>query len=305
MSAVQIYNNPQVTFKTETFITLAIIAWTYLFHAYYRENKIDYRYFQMKGKKKIYSRTTHGAYKHWELERCINDKASPIDQATKQNLLFLIGLRHEIEHQMTRRIDSEVSAKIQACSINYNFYIKKLFGNQLGVDKELGMAIQFSPIEAEQKAELFHNEKMVTNIHNFISTFENELAEEDFNNSHYAYRIVFTRVDGKRVNGTTDEVISFIPANSPMAKGLNAQYAFYTETEKKKYLAKDIVDMMRNKGYKWFSIPIMTDYWKNNLKSREEYGIYITKHQWMWYENWIQVIEAFCKKNDKKYRSNE
>lgn len=29
MSAVQLYNNPQITFKSETFITLAIIAWTY------------------------------------------------------------------------------------------------------------------------------------------------------------------------------------------------------------------------------------------------------------------------------------
>ncbi len=26
MSAVQLYNNPQITFKSETFITLAIIA---------------------------------------------------------------------------------------------------------------------------------------------------------------------------------------------------------------------------------------------------------------------------------------
>ena len=29
MSAVQIYNNPQITFKAETFISLAIISWTY------------------------------------------------------------------------------------------------------------------------------------------------------------------------------------------------------------------------------------------------------------------------------------
>ena len=44
LSAVEIYNNPQITFKAETFITLAIIAWTYLLHAYYRENNIEYRY---------------------------------------------------------------------------------------------------------------------------------------------------------------------------------------------------------------------------------------------------------------------
>lgn len=52
MSAVQLFNNPQITFKSETFITLAIIAWTYLLHAFYANEGIDYRYFHNKGKKK-------------------------------------------------------------------------------------------------------------------------------------------------------------------------------------------------------------------------------------------------------------
>lgn len=164
MSAVQLYNNPQITFKSETFITLAIIAWTYLLHAFYANEGIDYRYFHNKGKKKAYDKTKHGAYKHWELERCLDCQDSPIDSITASNLKFLIGIRHEIEHQMTKKIDASISAKLQACSINYNFYIKKLFGNVFGVDQELGLAIQFSPIEAEQKEQLFRNEKLSNNI---------------------------------------------------------------------------------------------------------------------------------------------
>ena len=42
MSAVQLYNNPQITFKSETIITLAIIAWTYLLHAFYANEGIDF-----------------------------------------------------------------------------------------------------------------------------------------------------------------------------------------------------------------------------------------------------------------------
>lgn len=72
MAAVQLYNNPQITFKTETFITLSIIAWTYLLHAYYANRKIDYRYISYEWEKKIYDRTKYGAYKHWELERCLD-----------------------------------------------------------------------------------------------------------------------------------------------------------------------------------------------------------------------------------------
>lgn len=40
LSAVQIYNNPNIQFKSETFIVLSIIAWTYLLHAYYKEKAL-------------------------------------------------------------------------------------------------------------------------------------------------------------------------------------------------------------------------------------------------------------------------
>ena len=43
LTAVQIYNNPQIDFKSELFIVTTVIAWTYLLHAYYRKHKIDYR----------------------------------------------------------------------------------------------------------------------------------------------------------------------------------------------------------------------------------------------------------------------
>lgn len=139
LAAVQSYNNPQITFKSENFIVLAIISWTYLLHCYYANQGIDYRYFHYKGKKKIYDKTTYGAYKHWELERCLNDKKSPLDIETTKNLKFLIGLRHEIEHQMTQNIDDTISAKIQACSINYNYYLKDFFGTEYGIDNQLGI----------------------------------------------------------------------------------------------------------------------------------------------------------------------
>lgn len=48
---------------------------------------------------------------------------------------------------------------------------------------------------------------------------------------------------------------------------------------------------MRSKGYDWFNVGEMTSFWKNTLKSRDKYGVYVTNNQWMWYENWIPVIE--------------
>ena len=43
----------------------------------------------------------------------------------------------------------------------------------------------------------------------------------------------------------------------------------------------------------------MTSFWKNELGSRDKYGLYITNSQWMWYENWLPVIEEHCKKGQK------
>jgi hypothetical protein len=156
LAAVSIYNNPQMTFKSETFITLMIIGWTYLMHAYYKDTRIDYRYKSKIGNRVVVDKTKYGADKHWELETCLNNKKCPLDKDTVSNLKFLIGIRHEIEHQMTKKIDDSISAKIQACSINYNFYIKKLFGDALGVDQDLGLSIQFSPLLEEQKNQLLH-----------------------------------------------------------------------------------------------------------------------------------------------------
>ena len=43
LSGIQVFNNPSIRFKSETFIVLMNIAWTYLLHAYYRREKIEYR----------------------------------------------------------------------------------------------------------------------------------------------------------------------------------------------------------------------------------------------------------------------
>lgn len=295
LSAVQIYNNPQITFKSETFISLAVISWTYLLHTYYANNGIDYRYYKMKGSRKYYDRTKHGAYKHWELERCLDDKNSPIDSETTNNLKFLIGIRHEIEHQMTNKIDESISAKLQACSINYNYYIKNLFGKEYGVDNQLGFAIQFSPVTPEQKKDLLNNSKLTNNVKNFISEFEENLKEEDVRSPKYAYRLLFTPLNVNR-KGQADKVIEFLKSGTEGSEQLNKAYAVIKETEKKKYRAKDVVQIMHDKGYTWFNTSMMTDYWKNTLGSRENYGILLSNNQWFWYENWIPIIEAHCRK---------
>ena len=205
LAAVQIYNNPQISFKSEAFITLSIIGWTYLMHAYYRDRGIDYRYYKTVGKKNFYDKTKNGAFKHWELERCINEDNCPLDDDTKRNLKFIIGIRHEIEHQMTNKIDEYLSAKLQASAINYNYYLCYFFGKKYCVDKELALAIQFSPISPEQQEQITDNAMLTPNMKKFIATFENDLSDEQLKSSKYAYRLVFLSINVNR-QGQADTV---------------------------------------------------------------------------------------------------
>ena len=100
LAAVQVFNNPAITFKSEIYVVMMVIAWTYLLHAYYRGVKVDYRYFETlpSGRKKFHT-TAKGAYKHWELERCLKDDGIK-DQA----------ISVEAADKMT---DRQISAKVR------------------------------------------------------------------------------------------------------------------------------------------------------------------------------------------------
>jgi Protein of unknown function (DUF3644) len=72
LTAVQVFNNPHVEFKSELFIVTTIIAWTYLLHAYYRRQKVDYRQFTPGLNRRRPMHTKFGAIRHWSLEECLD-----------------------------------------------------------------------------------------------------------------------------------------------------------------------------------------------------------------------------------------
>ena len=70
LCAIRVFNDPHVTFKSETFIVLMNIAWTYLMHAHFRKKGLEYRYFSKVGARRKFDRTKSGAFKYWELAGC-------------------------------------------------------------------------------------------------------------------------------------------------------------------------------------------------------------------------------------------
>ncbi len=154
IAAVHTFNSAGLTFRVELFIVTAVVAWTYLLHAWLKREGIDYRYSKRQNGEKVVVRTPSGAEKFWDLGQSLKHTRCPIEQGAKDNLSSILELRHEIEHRATSRIDDAVSAKLQACCINFNDAIKQLFGAQYALERRLPIALQFVTFSPDQRANL-------------------------------------------------------------------------------------------------------------------------------------------------------
>ncbi|PZS67636.1 hypothetical protein A7X76_14615 [Stenotrophomonas maltophilia] len=302
LCAIRVFNDPSVTFKSETFIVLMNIAWTYMLHAYYRRKSVEYRYFTKVGKRRSFDRTKTGAYKYWELERCLNDKSCPIDKDAANNLRFLIKLRHEIEHQMTRSLDGYLSGRYQACALNYNEYIKKLFGKRFGLDSYLTYSIQFVELTGEQINAPNPEASVPERLRAYIAEFDAALTHDEYNSPRFSYRLLFKK---KLVNrpGQADRVIEFIDPHSELAKTIDKEYWVKKEVERPKFNASSVVAEVRKAGFPKFKVHHdHTNMWKreNAKDPGKGFGVQV-EGSWLWYDTWINRCIEICKDEGDKY----
>jgi hypothetical protein len=298
LAAVQIFNNPQIEFKSELFIITNVIAWTYLLHAHYRKKRIEYR--RRKPGSTRFAKTKHGATYHWGLEECLASDDCPLDDIVKKNLMFLIGIRHEIEHQMTRRIDDQLSAKFQASALNFNASVKKLFGKKYSLDAEQAFSIQFAGISEDTAKELMAQADLPQHIQTYIVQYENGLTQAEYDDPRFSYRVAFVR---KTSNTKTaaDNVVEFVAADSAAGAGMNRVYL--RETEKTKYRPANIVRQMKAEGYTRFTVPAHTELWqaRNAKDPRFQFGTDVEGY-WYWYESWVTQVRQHCAEHAAQFR---
>ena len=303
LSAIRVFNDPMTKFKSESFIVLMTIAWTYMLHAYYRQKGIEYRYFDQNAMKKRFHRTKKGHFKYWELERCLNEDKSPIDKDTANNLRFLIGLRHEIEHQMTRSLDNYLSARYQACALNYNEYLKKLFGKKQGIENHLTYSIQFLQLADEQITGPMPAADIPPRLLAYITEYDDGLKHAEFNSPRFAYRLLFHK---KLVNtaGQADRVIEFLDPKSDAAKAINKEFWVKKEVERPKFRASDVVQQVQAAGFTKFRVQREhLDMWKAEDAKAEGkgYGVSIAG-VWYWYQSWLDRCIELCKAAGDTYK---
>lgn len=304
LNAVQTFNNPQTTFKAETFIVLMVIAWTYLLHAHYRQQGVEYRYYTVNegSKRRRFDRTKSGAFKHWALERCLNEKECPLDGPTKSNLRFLIGLRHEIEHHGAAGADERFSGRYLACCLNYERYICELFGENHSLGTLAAFTLQFrdlaSPVTPDEAAA-----PLPSNIAQYLHDFDSELLEEEINSPYFRRRFLFVPVATNK-RAQADEVIEFVRADSELGKSINKEYqqVVLKEVERPKRRPGEIVSLMRKEGYPRFNMYHHTRLWKKQAAKNpgKGYGVMVSG-TWYWYDRWIDEVRDHCGDNKKAY----
>jgi hypothetical protein len=301
LGAVQTFNNPLTTFKSETFTVMMIIAWLYLLHAYYHFRKIDYRHYEQRTIRRHYFRTKTGSYKYWELEKCLAEKECPLDSATKSNLLFLIGLRNEIEHHRSSGIDERFTGRYLACCINYERVISQLFGNKYSLGNALSFTLQFRDITKIPPPDE-EMEQLPSSVAKYLQTFDANLTQTDLQSPNFSYRLFFMRKLTNNV-GHADRAFEFIHPDSPIAKTVDHQYWVLKETERKKFRAGTIKKMMNQEGYVHFNLFDHTKLWKelDAKNPHNGYGIEVVPGEWLWYERWIDVVRKHCQDNTEIY----
>jgi hypothetical protein len=296
VAAVHSFNGAGLTFRAELFIVSAVIAWTYLMHAWFRREGIDYKYA---------TKTKQGADKYWELGKCLRDNRCPVDAGAKKNLEFLLEIRHEIEHRSTNLIDDAIGGEMQACCINFNEAVKKLFGPQFGLEKRLPIALQFVSFGDDQRTRLKRAEGLPPHVSTFITAFEHGLTDEQLADPAFRYRVAFVPLTSNRASGA-DRAIEFIKPGSEDADAVNQ--VLLKEVNKKRHTATQVVETANAAGYPRFKIHDHTTLWKT-LDAKSADKAYGCKGDyagtWVWFDSWIARVLEHCAENAERFGPQE
>lgn len=294
IAAVHVFNSAGLMFRAELYITTAIIAWTYLLHAYYKREGISYKY-----KGKI---TAHGADRHRDLTQCLTTGKCPISEGAKTNLRFLIELWHEIEHQSTSRIDDAIGAELQSCALNFNEALRSIFGNQFGLEKRLPIALQFVSFGPDQRSRLKKASNLPAHVSSFISAFEHGLTDDQVKDPAFRLKIAFVPIAAKKAAGSDVAIVTIKPGSDTAQE---VSDVIFKEVNRERYIRKDVLAAVKKAGFPRFGTGDHTKLVqeldaKDPAKGYGCQGEY--KGMWVWYDRWIKRVLEHCKEQGDRYR---
>ena len=188
--AVEIYNKPRTTFRSQAYITLMVMSWTRLLHAYFNNTLGDRYYYKDKDKKYA---LVDGERKAWELSECVK-QFKTLSEPVKKNLEFFIKLRNKIEHRHidAREVDVSIFGECQSMLFNFENILIELFGSNYAINEALVYSLQFSHLRttSQHVAGKSVLSKDTSDILNYITKFRSSITSEIYDSQEYSIKLL-------------------------------------------------------------------------------------------------------------------
>lgn len=302
--AIDTYNRPATSFRTQGFIVLMIIAWTSLLHAIFENDGVDYYYKENDGSYKMID----GDKKAWELSTSII-KYQDISDASRKNLELFILLRNKIEHRFLPQLDIEVYGECQAMLLNYEDLIVNKFGNYYSLNETLSIPLQVVRSRTNWQSESIGAVQKIhyDELKKFLYDYRRDLPDNVYTDMNYSFRVYLVAKTGNH-KGSSDiamEFIKFDPENPQEYAELEKNITLIKEKTVQvanhgKYKPKSVVEEVARRINKHFTINLHTKAWKfykvrtsekSSSGCKSEYCHYDVAHNdYVYTEKWIDFL---------------
>jgi hypothetical protein len=278
-TAVLVYNNNILSTRSETFIVLSIIAWTYLMHARLIGEGVAPVYKNADGTPVL----VDGQEKLWELSYCIERSDVGLSAGEKANLKYLIAIRHAIEHRSTEDINDALQAKVQANALNFLKYLKEKFGTKYDFSHDLAFAIQLQALTLQSANAVKGTTQVAKAVAVVNVLLEGPMTPAEFNDPAYSFRVyVVPKVTNNAKKA--DQAVIYSPVGSDVEVAIKL-------VERPKYrMTEAIQKLLDDHGLAVSSYKFQQTWKLNDLKNPAKGLVVQLGGQWFWYQEGIDKI---------------
>jgi hypothetical protein len=277
-TAITAYNSGTMVSRSEVFIVLSVIAWTYVLHAELRGHNVDPTYTDNNGIPLL----ADGQPKLWDLARCLNEQSLQLSGGTIRNLKYVLAIRHAVEHRSAENINDDVQAKIQANALNFLTFVRDRFGPAFDFSRDLAFAIQLQALTLKAPNAIKGPGKVAKSVEAVNAALESGLSEAEYNDPDYAFRVyVVPKITNNSKNA--DQAVIYSPIGSGVEMAIKL-------VERPKYRMKDAIAMLTQRG---IAVTPYTFYrsWKDNDLKQKNKGLAVELGgQWFWYSEGVDKI---------------
>ncbi|MDG1153769.1 MAG: hypothetical protein P8N25_02795 [Alphaproteobacteria bacterium] len=185
LSAIQAFNNPMLTFKTEQFCILSQIAWTGLVQEWLSRNEEDVQLITKNNKT-------------LSLSRSLKHMSSVLSQAVIENIQDVKKIRDIVEHDLSQFTERCMGCIFNANVLNFNNFLTKEFGEHMSLLDNLNFALQFSKMDKNNLIEL-EKHKLPKSIK---TVYDDIINNDNYKNGNqeYAFTVFFGQVASSKAN---------------------------------------------------------------------------------------------------------